>query len=125
MVSALLSKSRGTVAKVSRTYCSNSSGVLGSGRHTSTECFSSGCDCCPAMPASSLKFDDRRPQGTELVIEVGFVLKSSYVKSVVISQVRGSHHWLCMTSNTRNPVKKCVRLRCSRAIQMNFFLVSY
>jgi len=71
-----LNKWTGTVAKVSRTDFSNSSSVLGSGRHTSTECFfSSGCDCCPAMPASSLKFDDRRPQGTELVFEVGFVLE--------------------------------------------------
>jgi len=96
------------VAKASRTNSSNSSNVLGSGRHTSTECFSSGCDCRPATPASSLKFDDRIPQGTELVIEAGFVLNSSYVTSVVISQVSGSHNWPCMTSNTRNPLKNAL-----------------
>lgn len=112
------------MAKASRTYCSNSSSVLGSGRHTSTECFSSGCDCRPVMPASSLKFDDRIPQGTELVIEAGSVLKSSYVTSVVISQVRGSYHWPCMTSKTRNPVKNAFGWGAAlfvRAIQLNLF----
>jgi hypothetical protein len=54
------------------------------------------------------EFDDRIPQVTELVIEVGFVLKSSYVTSVVISQVRGSHYRLYLTSNTRNPVKNAL-----------------
>ena len=33
--------------------------------------------------------DDRRLQGRELVVEVGFVLKPSNVTSVVVSQVRG------------------------------------